>query len=84
MKNNEYITIENLTNEQKEQLKINYLDEKLMETENRNISYGEMANINDLVSDEEIIEAYGHISFVKEDFWNYKSKKGEQENGKEV
>lgn len=63
--------LEDLTKEQKEQLKVQFLDNLLMEKENRNISYGEIANINEIISDddEDFINAYSMYSFVDEDFF---------------
>ena len=51
------------------QLKIQYLDNLLMEEEDRNISYGEIVSINDIVSDKLIFDLYGHIMFTNEDFF---------------
>ena len=42
---------------------------KLQEKENRTMSYYEMSIIDDLVSDEEIENEYGYISFVNDDFF---------------
>jgi len=63
--------LEDLTKEQKEQLKVQFLDNLLMEKENRNISYGEIASINEIISDddEDFINAYSMYSFVDEDFF---------------
>ena len=63
------MSVKELNREQLEQLKIQYLDNLLMEEEDRNISYGEMVNINDIVSDELIFDLYGHIMFTDEDFF---------------
>ena len=62
------MSVRELTREQLEQLKVQYLDNLLMEEENRNISYGEIANINDLVSDKLIYDLYDMYDFVEEDF----------------
>jgi hypothetical protein len=61
--------VKDLTKEQLAQLKVQYLDNLLMEKENRNISYGEIANIDDLVDDEIIYDLYGCYMFVDEDFY---------------
>jgi len=61
--------VKDLTREQLAQLKVQYLDNLLMEKENRNISYGEIANIDDLVDDEIIYDLYGCYMFVDEDFY---------------
>ena len=63
------MNIKDLTKGQKEELKIRYYDEKLQEKENRTMSYYEMSIIDDLVSDEEIENEYGYISFVNDDFF---------------
>jgi hypothetical protein len=61
--------VKDLTKEQLAQLKVQYLDNLLMEKENRNISYGEIANIDDLVDDEIIYDLYSCYMFVEEDFY---------------
>lgn len=55
--------IEDLTREQLIELKERYYTER-----NENVSYGELADVDNLVSDNEIFEEYGHITFVEEDF----------------
>lgn len=62
------MSVKELNREQLQQLKIQYLDNLLMEEENRNISYGEMADIDNIVSDNVIFNVYGSIYFVEEDF----------------
>jgi len=61
--------VQELNKEQLQQLKVRYLDELLQEEEGRNISYGEIANIDEIVSDKIIFDLYGHITFVEEDFF---------------
>lgn len=63
------MSVKDLTQEQLTQLKIQYLDNLLMEEENRNISYGEIVNINDLVSNDLIYSLYNIYTFVEEDFY---------------
>lgn len=63
------MSVKDLTQEQLTQLKIQYLDNLLMEKENRNISYGEIVNINDLVSNDLIYSLYNIYTFVEEDFY---------------
>ena len=63
------MNIKELTKGQKTELKQRYYDEKLQEKENRTMSYYEMMIIDDLVSDEEIENEYGYISFVNDDFF---------------
>lgn len=57
------MSVKELTREQLTQLKEQYYIEN-----NNNVSYGELASINELVSDTEIFERYEHITFVEEDF----------------
>ena len=58
--------IHELNTNQLAQAKVNYWTEK----NGADISYGEIANIDSFVSDEEIFEAYGHIDFCEDDFSN--------------
>ena len=64
-----YKSVKDLTREQLTELKEHYYMEKLEEAENRTPSYGELAMIDELVSDDEVFEEYGHISFVNDDFF---------------
>ena len=52
------MNIKDLTKGQLNELKIKYLDELLQKEENRGISYGEMANIDDIVADDDDAEAH--------------------------
>ena len=63
--------LEDLSKEQLQQLKVQYLDNLLMEEENRNISYGEIANIDDIIddNDKDFINTYNMYSFCEEDFF---------------
>ena len=65
-----YLKFKDLNEEQKEKVKVWYYDDMLMEKELRNISYREIANINNLVKDNDadFIDYVDMISFVKEDF----------------
>lgn len=63
------MSVKDLTKEQLAQLKVQYLDNLLMETENRNISYGEIYNINEIVSNSIIYNLYSMYEFVEEDFY---------------
>lgn len=63
------MSVNELSSEQLAQLKVQYLDFKLMEEENRNISYMEIININDLVDNDTMYELYGGYTFVDEDFY---------------
>ena len=57
------MSVKDLTREQLIELKQRYYTER-----NGNVSYGELADIDNLVSDNEIFEEYGYITFVEEDF----------------
>lgn len=65
-----FMQLKDLTKGQLTELKIKYLDELLMKTENRNISYGEMANIDEIITDddEDFINEFSGYSFVNDDF----------------
>lgn len=58
------MTIKELSREQLIELKQHYYCER-----NENVSYGELADIDNLVTDEELEKEYGHITFVKDDFF---------------
>lgn len=58
------MSVKELNREQLTELKQNYYCNVL----GNNVSYGELADIDNLVSDNEIFEEYGHITFVAEDF----------------
>lgn len=55
--------LKDLSKEQIIRLKQNLYCER-----NENVSYGELADIDNLVSNEEIEKEYGDILFVEEDF----------------
>ena len=63
------MTVRELTKEELQELKVHMLDEFLQEEENRNISYGEIADIDELVTDESVFKEYENVSFVKDDFF---------------
>ena len=56
-------TVYQLTRDELQELKINYY------SQNQEISYQEMLDIDDLVSDQEIQEAYRNTQFVTDDFF---------------
>lgn len=62
------MTLKDLNKDQRRQLKARLLDEELMEVEGRTASYGEIANADEIVSDEKLEEAYGATSFAPDDF----------------
>ena len=62
------MTLKDLNKDQRKQLKARLLDDELMEVEGRTASYGEIANADEIVSDEKLEKAYGATSFVPDDF----------------
>lgn len=56
--------VRDLNKTQLRQLKENYYTEK-----HRSVSYGELANIDSLVSDEEVFTVFADTNFVNDDFW---------------
>lgn len=59
------MSVKELTREQLIELKQNYYCNVL----NNNASYGELADIDNLVSDNEIFEEYDGIIFTNDDFF---------------
>ena len=58
------MNVKELNRAQLLQLKANYYEEHHPE----GVSYGELADIDNLVSDEEVVEAYDGVDFVEDDF----------------
>lgn len=58
------MNIRDLTREQLIELKQHYYCDK-----NVNVSWSELADIDNIVSDEEIFEEYSNVCFVEEDFF---------------
>lgn len=56
--------VKELTRSQLVELKERYYTEK-----NGDVSYGELANIDNIVTDNEIFEEYQNVDFVEEDFF---------------
>lgn len=56
--------VNDLTRDQLVQLKQSYYCEH-----NENVSWGELADIDNLVSDEKIKDEYSHTTFVEDDFF---------------
>lgn len=56
--------VKELSREQLIELKINYYCNN-----NENVSYGELANIDEIVTDEEIFEEYSATIFTEDDFF---------------
>lgn len=61
------MTIKELTPDQLTQVKQRYYTQK-QDEKGKGVSYGELAQINDLVSDAEIFEHYEGVYFVPDDF----------------
>lgn len=61
------MTINELTPEQLTQVKQRYYTEKQAE-KGEGVSWGELAQINELVTDAEIIAEYSGVNFVPDDF----------------
>lgn len=55
--------VRELNREQLEELKVNYYAER-----HEDMSYDDIVNINNLVSDEEVFKAYAGMVFTEEDF----------------
>ncbi len=62
--------VRELNKEQLEQLKIQYYDELLQEQEKRSISYGEIADIDEIINDEKIYHEYDGYVFSEDDFFS--------------
>lgn len=60
------MTVYELNRDQLEELKQRYY----MDHVNENPSYGELAEIDDLISDEEVYEEYAGTDFVVDDFFS--------------
>lgn len=55
--------LKDLTPDQKRELKQSLL------TQDRDVSYGELANADELVSDKQLEDAYGDTEFTEDDFF---------------
>lgn len=55
--------LKDLTQEQKLELK------QALLTQDRDVSYGELANADELVSDKQLEDAYGDTEFTEDDFF---------------
>ncbi|MEG1758766.1 MAG: hypothetical protein RR235_10035 [Oscillospiraceae bacterium] len=62
------MTVSELTNDQLEELKQDYLCQHFDEVENRSPSYDELSNAAETVSDSTIFDAYGGTEFSNDDF----------------
>lgn len=62
------MTIEELNHDQLSQVKVNYYTNDLGEP-NGPLSYGDLLDIDDIVSDDEVYEAYAGVVFTEDDFF---------------
>lgn len=62
------MTVKELKRQQLQELKCKYYDDILIENEKRGISYGEMLEIDNIISDEKIFEEFAGYCFTDEDF----------------
>ena len=60
------MNVHELSREQLTQLKEHYYNARHPE----GVSYGELADIDELVSDDEVFTEYEGIEFVPDDFWH--------------
>lgn len=58
------MTVKELNRDQLERLKADYYDKRHPE----GVSYGELAAVNSLVTDQEVFEAYDGVDFSEDDF----------------
>lgn len=63
------MTINELSKEQFTELKWRYLDEIYQEETNESISLEEIVNIDNIISDEEILNEYSNYVFSDDDFF---------------
>lgn len=62
------MTVEELNHDQLSQVKVNYYTNDLGEP-NGPLSYGDLIDIDDIVSDEEVYDAYAGVDFTEDDFF---------------
>ena len=62
------MTVQELNSEQLQQVKVNYYTNDCNEPDSP-LSYGEILNIDGIVSDKEVFEAYAGVDFVEDDFF---------------
>ncbi len=58
------MNVKELNRAQLLQLKANYYEDRHPD----GVSYGELADVDSLVTDDEVIEAYSGVTFVEDDF----------------
>ena len=62
------MNFQDLNNEQRLYLKQHMLDQKLIETEDRTASIGELIEADELITDKELEDEFGGAYFTEEDF----------------
>lgn len=62
------MTVEELNHDQLSQVKVNYYTNDLGEP-NGPLSYGDLLDIDDIVSDDEVYDAYAGVVFTEDDFF---------------
>ena len=62
------LTVYELTRDQIKDLKAAYLDQLLQERESRGASYGELADADEIITDDEIFSEYAGTAFSPDDF----------------
>lgn len=62
------MTVKDLKRQQLQELKAKYYDDMLQDTEGRSISYGEIADIDEIVTDKKIFQEFDGYCFTDEDF----------------
>ena len=65
------MSVYELSKNQLIELKQNYLCEV-----QKNVSYGELCDADNIISDEEIFNEYGNVEFSEDDFFNIWNKRG--------
>ena len=70
-KGEEIMSVYELSKNQLIELKQNYLCEV-----QKNVSYGELCDTDNIISDEEIFNEYGNVEFSEDDFFNIWNKRG--------
>lgn len=63
------MTVQDLNREQLQQVKVNYYTNDCNEPDGP-LSYGEILDIDNIISDREVCEAYAGIDFVEDDFFH--------------
>lgn len=63
------MSVYELNKDQMIELKQRYLDNHLLEVKDRSASYGELADADEIVSDDDIYRNYGGFDFVDDDFF---------------